>query len=87
MAEGWWGFPNIEAKSRQSSGQNMVVFSKNERRLELGEQNTKFRENTRDPRIGKCPASETPAPWKAGRTCLHTVSLSVTILLRTQYPR
>lgn len=81
------GIPKHRSKHRQSSGENMVVFSEAERRLELGEQNTKFRENTRDPRIDKHPARETPAPRKAGHTCLHGVSLSVTILLCTQYPR
>lgn len=62
------------------------MFSESQRRLGLTEQNTKFPENTRDPRIERCPAHETPAPREPGNTP-SLLSPTVTALLHTQYGR
>lgn len=82
MAEGWWGLPNREAKICKIQGRTWLMYSEAEKTLELGEQDTKFPENTTDPRIDNCLA-----PWEAEHTCLPAMSMNVTILLCTQYPK
>lgn len=52
----------------------------------LTKQNTKFLENTRDPRIERCPAHETPSPREPGNTP-SLLSPTMTAVLHTQYPR